>query len=143
MQMLPWLVGLFIILPLVELYLLLQVGQVLGAVPTIALTILISVVGGMVARYQGLRVLWEARRQLERGQLPTGALSDGVAILCGGLLLLTPGLLTDLVGLLLLLPPSRKWIKKAVANWAQNRFNITHDGPVVIDVSPRGRDEGA
>ncbi|MBE7560061.1 FxsA family protein [bacterium] len=140
--MLPWLVGLFIGVPHLEVYLLLQVGAFIGVLPTVGLVILTGVCGGLLARYEGLRVLWEARRRLERGEIPSGALSDGLAVLCGGLLLLTPGLLTDLAGLSLLWPTSRRLVKKAVAKWVRNRFNIVPCGPVVIDVSSRGADEG-
>lgn len=136
-------VGLFVGIPLLELFLLLRVGQSVGVLPTVGLVVLTGVVGGLLARYEGLRVLWEARRRLERGELPSQALADGLAVFCGGALLLTPGFFTDALGLALLLPPSRRFIKKAVANWARNRFNRGHSGSFTIDVEPGGRDKGA
>ena len=121
--MLLWLIFLFITIPLVELYVLIQIGQVVGALPTLGLVILTGVLGGLLARMQGLRVWRRVQNELAAGRIPTGALGDAFAVFAGGLLLLTPGLLTDLLGLSLLFPPTRGLIKKAVANHFRNRFN--------------------
>ncbi|HBW16590.1 MAG TPA: exlusion protein FxsA [Desulfovibrio sp.] len=98
---------LFALVPFLELYLLVQVGTVIGAAPTILLVILTAVVGAWLARTQGLGVMARVQNDLARGIMPGQALIDGFCILLAGLLLLTPGFLTDVVGLLLLLPPFR------------------------------------
>jgi len=102
---------LFVVVPLVELALLIQVGRWTGLWTTVALVFLTGIVGAGLARAEGLRTIWALRRDLERGALPGRAIQDGLAILVGGALLLTPGFLTDVVGFALLLPFSRRWIQ--------------------------------
>jgi UPF0716 protein FxsA len=97
----------FVVLPLVELYVIIQVGQSIGVWNTIGVLILVSVVGAWLARREGGSVLVRIRRQLEAGVMPTNELIDGGLILAGGLLLLTPGFVTDVFGILLLFPPTR------------------------------------
>lgn len=118
---------LFVLVPLVELYLLLKLGALIGAGPTIAIVIVTGVLGGSMARIQGFAVLRRVRESLDAGILPTDALIDGLFVLAGGLLLLTPGLLTDIVGFLALLPPTRELLKK----WIKRRFQRILDTKVV------------
>jgi UPF0716 protein FxsA len=118
---------LFVLVPLVELYLLLKLGALIGAGPTIAIVIVTGVLGGSMARTQGFAVLKRVRESLNAGILPTDALIDGLFILAGGLLLLTPGLLTDIVGFLALLPPTRELLKKRI----KRRFQRILDTQVV------------
>ena len=118
---------LFVLVPLVELYLLLKLGALIGAGPTIAIVIVTGVLGGSMARTQGFAVLRRVRESLNAGILPTDALIDGLFVLAGGLLLLTPGLLTDIVGFLALLPPTREFLKK----WIKRRFQQILDTNVV------------
>jgi UPF0716 protein FxsA len=118
---------LFVLVPLVELYLLLKLGALIGAGPTIAIVIVTGVLGGSMARTQGFAVLKRVRESLNAGILPTDALIDGLFVLAGGLLLLTPGLLTDIVGFLALLPPTREFLKK----WIKRRFQQILDTNVV------------
>jgi UPF0716 protein FxsA len=99
---------LFVGVPLLELFVLIQLGQLVGLWPTIGLVVLTGFAGAALARLEGLRTIWKIRGQLARGQLPGDALLDGLAILLGGALLLTPGVLTDLVGFSFLLPPTRR-----------------------------------
>jgi UPF0716 protein FxsA len=99
---------LFVGVPLLELFILVQVGQLVGVWPTIGLVVLTGAAGATLARLEGLRTIWKVRSELAQGRLPGGALLDGLAILVGGALLLTPGILTDLVGFSFLLPPIRK-----------------------------------
>ncbi len=106
---------LFTLVPLVELYLLIKVGSHLGAEATILLIVLTGGVGALMARLQGFQVIVQIRERLREGVLPADELLAGGLIVVGGLLLVTPGLLTDAVGLALLLPFVRSrvvvWIK--------------------------------
>lgn len=106
---------LFTLVPLLELYLLIKVGSHLGAEATIFLIVLTGGVGALMARMQGFQVIVQIRERLREGVLPADELLAGGLIVVGGLLLVTPGLLTDAVGLALLLPFVRSrvvvWIK--------------------------------
>lgn len=112
MRTFPILALLFFIVPLIEIYLLIQVGQVIGALPTILLVIATSVFGAYLLRQQGLSTLARFQNNLRQGQLPANELKEGVFILLGGLLLMTPGFFTDFLGLICLLPPTRKLLLK-------------------------------
>ena len=112
--MLARLALLFVVVPLLELILLIEVGQVVGLWPTIALVVGTGAAGAALARAQGLKTLWAFQKSSASGQLPSKALQDGLAILVGGAFLLTPGLLTDLAGFLLLIPGTRAWIQRRV-----------------------------
>ena len=109
---------LFTLVPLVELYLLIRLGTYVGAVDTIAIVIGTGVAGGLLAKSQGLAVLDRMRAELNQGRLPAESLFDGLLILIAGAMLITPGLLTDGLGLLLLIPWSRQafksWLKKKI-----------------------------
>jgi UPF0716 protein FxsA len=108
-----WLLALFIIVPLVELALLLEVGRRLGTVPTLGIIILTGVVGAALARQQGLGVIRRIRREVSEGRVPGSAIVDGAMILVAGALLMTPGLLTDVFGFLCLIPATRRLIRQA------------------------------
>jgi UPF0716 protein FxsA len=105
---------LFVIVPLIELVVLIELGQRVGWPPTLALVLSTGVVGAWLARREGLRTLMKLREELSLGKLPGEAIMDGVAILIGGAFLLTPGILTDLVGFSLLLPFSRRALQRRV-----------------------------
>jgi UPF0716 protein FxsA len=113
---------LFIILPMLDLYLLIQLGGSIGFWPTLVLVLATGFVGAGLARSEGVRVLVAAQKELAAGRLPEGALLDGLAILAGALLLLTPGFLTDVIGLFLLLPPTRKLFKAWTRSWLEKRI---------------------
>ena len=98
----------FLTVPLVEIYLLIQVGGIIGALPTIFLVVFTAVLGALLLRHQGLATLMRAREQMEQGVLPAMPMLEGMALLAAGLLLLTPGFLTDAIGFLLLVPPLRQ-----------------------------------
>ena len=106
------LLALFVIVPLVDLAILVRLGQALGFWPTIALVVATGTTGAFLARSQGLRVLRGIRTEMSVGQMPSTRLLDGLLVLIGGTLLLTPGLLTDLAGFVLLLPPTRSRLKE-------------------------------
>lgn len=108
------LVVLFIAVPLAELALLIEIGRRVGVVTTIALIIVTGALGAALARRQGLGVLRDMRSQLAAGKLPASSLVDGVIILVAAALLITPGILTDTVGFLCLIPPVRRALKAAL-----------------------------
>ena len=102
---------LFLAVPFVELYVIIQVGRALGALNTIGLLVLISVVGAWLVKREGLGVLRKAQARVQAGVVPGSELVDGVLILFAGALLLTPGFVTDCVAVLLLVPPVRAAIR--------------------------------
>lgn len=101
------LLALFIIIPLLELWMIIEVGSRIGVVYTILSLILISVAGAALAKQQGYRVIARIQSEVQSGNMPGDSLVDGALILAGAILLLTPGFLTDIAGLLLLLPVTR------------------------------------
>jgi UPF0716 protein FxsA len=109
---------LFTLVPLVELYLLIRLGTYIGAVDTIAIVIGTGLAGGLLAKSQGLAVLDRMRMELNQGRPPAESLFDGMLIFIAGAMLITPGLLTDGLGLLLLIPWSRQvfksWLKRKI-----------------------------
>lgn len=133
--MLGKLILLFVGLPLIELALLIKVGTVVGAAATILLVVLTGVLGATLARRQGLRTYMRIQEELHAGRLPGNEMMDGLLILIGGIVLLTPGLLTDLLGFSLLVPAFRR----AVRQFLRKRMVVIakqhRQGPhVVIDV---------
>lgn len=115
---------LFTLVPFLEIALLLKAGQVIGVLPTLTIIIITGVAGAGLARAQGLAVLNRIRSELQIGQLPTDAMIDGVMILSAGLVLLTPGFLTDLVGFFLLLPAGRRLIHAKLMDYFQNKIRV-------------------
>jgi UPF0716 protein FxsA len=115
MKLLTRLLALFVFVPIVELALLIRVGQWLGLLPTVLMVVVTGVVGAMLARREGLRAVNRMRQELSGGRFPVGRVLDGALILFAGGLLLTPGVLTDIVGLALLAPVSRGWVKRLLA----------------------------
>ena len=106
---------LFLLIPVAELVLIVRVGSEIGALNTIGLLVLISLLGAWLVRREGLSVFSRAQRELDAGRVPTTSLVDGLLILAAGALLLTPGFLTDIVGVLLLLPPVRVVVRRFLA----------------------------
>jgi len=101
----------FVAVPIIEIAIFIQVGGLIGLFPTLLIVLATAVAGTALLRSQGLRTLQSARSTLDRGGFPARELFDGVCILIGGVLLLTPGFFTDAVGLLLLLPPFRDLLR--------------------------------
>ena len=99
---------LFIGIPLIELYFLIEVGSEIGAMPTILLTIFTALLGGFLVRLQGFATALRMRAGMERGEVPAVEMLEGVVLLLSGLLLLLPGFFTDLFGFLCLVPPIRR-----------------------------------
>ncbi|MCQ3811933.1 MAG: FxsA family protein [Acidimicrobiia bacterium] len=125
--MLVWLVLLFIAVPLVELYVIVETARSLGTLETIGLLILVSVVGAWMVKAQGMAVLWRVRSKLNEGQMPGKELVDGALVLFAGALMLTPGFVTDAFGLLLLFPPTRMAIRPIVVR--RFRHRVSYYGP--------------
>jgi len=103
---------LFTVVPLIELALLIKLGNLIGLWPTIFIVIATGALGAALARSQGTRTVGAIRAELAQGRAPTESLINGLLILVGGVVLLTPGLLTDILGFSLLIPFTRNWFKK-------------------------------
>ncbi len=121
----------FVIVPLVELALLIKVGEVVGFWPTMGLVVFTGAAGAWLARLEGLRTMFKLRDDLAHGRLPGQAIMDGMAVLLGGALLLTPGIVTDLVGFSLLLPRTRRGIQR----WVRARLEQSiRDGSIRMNM---------
>jgi len=127
---------LFVIVPILELMLLIQIGQVVGLLPTLGLVLFTGVAGAALARMEGVRVFFQFQRELGAGRLPGQAILDGISVLLGGAFLLTPGILTDLAGLCLLFPPTRRWIQKSVRKRLEK--GIAEGSIRVVTMGPTG-----
>ena len=110
---------LFTVIPLLELYLLVRIGSAIGAGATIALVLLTGALGAWFARLEGLRVLRRWQESLARQELPKDGVIDGLLIFVGGLMLITPGILTDIAGLSMVLPVTRRGIAAMLHRWAE------------------------
>jgi UPF0716 protein FxsA len=110
------LIALFIVLPLAELYVILKVGDAIGVFPTILLLAADSVLGSVLLRSQGRAVWRRFNEALAAGRMPHREVQDGVAVIFGGAFLITPGFLTDILGFLLLFPPTRAVIRRFAAS---------------------------
>jgi len=108
----------FIAIPLIELALLVKIGEIIGFWPTIGLVIVTGVIGASLAKAQGFLIFNKIQGELRAGRLPASEMIDGLLILIGGIVLLTPGLLTDLTGFALMIPPVRAVLKK----WLRKKF---------------------
>lgn len=120
----PVLALLFIAVPFLELYLLFQVGDLIGWLPTLALLVVVSVVGAALVKREGLSVWKRANDRLRMGEIPGRELLDGVMILFAGALLLTPGFFSDFVAVLLLLPPVRAVLRTSVGGFLARRAQV-------------------
>ncbi len=114
----------FVVLPLAEIYVLIQVGDSIGALTTIFLVILTAVIGSVIIKYQGVRVWMRLQQELRSGHPPAVALWHALLLAVAGVCLITPGFLTDSVGFLLLFPPLRLWLLRTIIQrWLQKRFS--------------------
>lgn len=102
---------LFLVVPILELAVIVQVGQAIGTIPTLALLIVMSITGAWLMKREGLGVLRRAQRQVREGRVPSREVADGFLIVLGGALMLTPGFVSDLAGMALLLPPVRAVVR--------------------------------
>lgn len=135
----PVLLLLLIVVPLVEIFILIEVGQVIGALATIGLCILTAVVGGLLLRQQGIETLRRARMNLDRGEVPALEMFEGMALAVGGVMLLTPGFATDAIGFACLIPVTRQLIVRLL----MRRVHVTY-GPIQGEAQRRQpRDQDA
>jgi len=114
---------LFSIIPIVEIYLLVKAGTVIGPLPTVALLLLVSLAGAWLVRHQGFEILRRIQLELSQGRMPAADLLDGFMVLLGGILLVTPGFFTDVLGLLFIIPPSRRLMGRFVVLWIRQRLS--------------------
>ena len=120
----------FTVIPFLELYLLLTVGKYLGPLNTIMIVIITAFFGALLAKVQGPRTMLRVKESMLQGQMPAEELIDALLIFAAGVVLLTPGFITDLAGFLILIPYTRsllkRWIRIRFQNWInQNRVNLT------------------
>jgi UPF0716 protein FxsA len=106
---------LFLVIPIVELYVIIQVAHAIGVFDTLGLLVLDSVLGGWLMKREGMGVLRRLQAKLATGEVPSTELVDGFLILFGGALMLAPGFLTDILGMALLLPPVRAVVRRVLA----------------------------
>ncbi len=146
---------LFSIVPFIELFLLLTVGREIGIVPTIGMIILTAVIGAALAKREGLRVYTEWQRAISEMRVPEEGITSGLLVLVGGALLIAPGVLTDVVGILLMIAPIRRVVARFIEGRVRKHLDAvqrgeatpftTSAGPgvfsfrVVSNVGPRGR----
>ena len=128
-----------ILIPIVELYVMVQVAGVIGALPTVALVVAMCVAGAWLMKVEGLGVLRKMQRQLNAGEMPTTEAVNGVMIVAGGLLMLVPGFVTGVIGLLLLLPPVRALLRPLVVARVQRRIDRGSARFVVFSAGTPGR----
>lgn len=119
---------LFLAIPLIEIYLLIKVGNVIGAWPTVLLVVGTALLGAVLLRAQGLFTYQRVQQTLARGELPAVAMFEGLVLLVSGALLLTPGFFTDTLGFLALIPPLRRWFIHAMLR------NAIHAGMAPGDI---------
>jgi UPF0716 protein FxsA len=131
--MVPILAVAFIVVPLAELAVILAVGDLLGLVPTLVLLLVVSVAGAWLAKREGLAAWRRFQLALTQGRVPTVEVADGAMILLAGALLLTPGFLTDVVGILLLLPPTRAMARRLAPRLAARRLRRRRGRVVVVE----------
>lgn len=113
-----------LVVPLVEIYLLVQVGQVIGALPTIALLVVMSLLGAWLLRREGTKTWRAFRTAMGSGRVPAKEVADGALVIFGGALLLTPGFATDLFGLACVLPPSRAVLRGLLTGLVARRLGV-------------------
>ncbi len=132
----PKLLIIFTVVPLIELMVLIKAGEALGTIPTIAIVVCTGILGAAFSRSQGLSVFQKIKMTLQTGQLPGSELIQGLLILVGGVMLVTPGFITDLTGFVLILPSSRKFIANIAMAYMKSKiasgkwtFQQQHGGP--------------
>jgi UPF0716 protein FxsA len=127
---------LFLVVPAVELYLLIRMGQWFGFWPTLAFVLLTGWAGAWLARLEGMRVIARFQQEIVMGRIPGQSIFDGAAVLLGGAFLVAPGVLTDATGLALLFPPTRRLIQR----WVRKRLERgIMDGSIrVLTMAPGG-----
>jgi len=121
---------LLIVVPVVELYILIEIGQQIGAFTTIGIIVLTGIIGAYLVKNQGFMVLKKIQYDLNQNILPGDSLLQGIIILAGGIFLLTPGFITDIIGFIFLIPISREIVKKYLLIWLKRKID---SGNINID----------
>jgi UPF0716 protein FxsA len=125
---------LFLLIPIVEIWIFVKVGEAIGPWLTVALVIAMAIAGTVLVRIQGLAVLDRARATLAAGEFPSSELLDGLFVLLAGFLLIVPGFLTDVLGILLFIPALRRRLGASIWGWISHRPNIIlHRGGRVME----------
>ena len=119
---------LFIVVPLAELYVIIQIGQQIGVIPTLLLLVADSIIGTLLLRSQGRNAWLRFNEATAAGRIPAREVADGALIILGGALLLTPGFLTDIFGLVLLIPPTRAAVRRTIVGLFARRSPVTFVG---------------
>jgi len=122
------LVVLFIVVPIAELYVIIKVGELIGIWPTLALLLADALLGSFLLKHQGRSALRRFNEALAQRRFPGKEVADGALIVVGGTLLLTPGFLTDIVGVILLVPPTRAIVRRLLRRFTLGRFAIVNIG---------------
>jgi len=123
----------FTIIPIIEIYLLIEIGSMFGALTALTLVILTGFLGAFLARIQGLQTLFRIQDSLREGRMPSGELLDALLIVIAGLVLLTPGFLTDSAGFLLLIPVTRNSIKYWLQRQIELRYTTNRPKDIIIE----------
>ena len=123
----------FTIIPIIEIYLLIEIGSMFGALTAVVLVILTGFLGAFLARMQGLQTLYRIQESLREGRMPSGELLDALLIVIAGLVLLTPGFLTDSAGFLLLIPATRNSIKYWLRRQIELRYMSNRPEDIIIE----------
>ncbi|MFY4774621.1 FxsA family protein [Metabacillus sp. RGM 3146] len=121
--MMRLLVLLIVLIPAAEIGIFIYSGKTIGVLPTVLLIVLTSVLGAWLAKKQGIETLRKAREEISYGNIPGDAILDGLCILSGAILLLTPGFLSDIAGFILLTPFTRKWVKPVLIRIIRRRMH--------------------
>lgn len=132
-------------MPVIEIAVLIEVGAVIGTMPTILLIVGTAVLGTVLLRQQGMGVLRRTQESLNKGEMPVAEVFEGVCLLTAGALLLTPGFVTDAVGFVLLVPPARRWLGRLLLQRLLSRTELRHvnmgpGGPMPSDGQPAPAD---
>ena len=123
----------FTIIPIIEIYLLIEIGSMFGALTAVTLVILTGFLGAFLARMQGLQTLYRIQESLREGRMPSGELLDALLIVIAGLVLLTPGFLTDSAGFILLIPATRNSIKYWLRRQIKLRYMSNRPEEIIIE----------
>ena len=123
----------FTIIPIVEIYLLIEIGSIFGVLTAITLVILTGFLGAFMARMQGLQTLFRIQKNLREGRMPSRELLDALLIVIAGLVLLTPGFLTDLAGFLLLIPTTRNSIISWLQRQIEHKYMSNRPEDIIIE----------
>ena len=123
----------FTIIPIIEIYVLIEIGSMFGVFTAVTLVILTGFLGAFLARMQGLQTLYRIQKSLHEGRMPSGELLDALLIVIAGLVLLTPGFLTDSAGFLLLIPATRNSIKYWLRRQIELRYMSNRPEDIIIE----------